>query len=139
MDGTPLARTPPDPPLADEAIVLRLPREADAPAIAEACADPEIGRWLPVPVPYTLADARAYLRTVADGWQSGVDCIFAIEERAGGALAGLIDLHRGAAPGRARVGYWLAPAARGRGLATRAVRLVAPGPSPTRVSSASSC
>ena len=38
---------------------------------------------------------------------------------------GLIDLHRGTTPDRAWVGYWLAPAARGRGLATRAVRLVA--------------
>lgn len=125
MDATPPAPTPPDPPLADEAIVLRLPREADAPAIAEACADPEIGRWIPVPIPYTLADARAFLGTVADGWATGTGSVFAIEERAGGALAGLINLHRGAAPGRALVGYWLAPAARGRGLATRAVRLVA--------------
>ncbi len=125
MDGRPSVRTPPDPPLADEAILLRLPREADAPAIAEACVDPEIARWVPLPVPYTLADARAFLETAADGWASGPDSVFAIEERASGALVGLIDLHRGTTPDRAWVGYWLAPAARGRGLATRAVRLVA--------------
>jgi signal transduction histidine kinase len=125
VDGRPSVRTPPDPPLADEAILLRLPREADAPAIAEACADPEIARWVPIPVPYSPADARAFLEGVGDGWESGDDCVYAIEERASGALAGLIDLHRGATPDRAWVGYWLAPAARGRGLATRAVRLVA--------------
>jgi signal transduction histidine kinase len=124
VDGTPSVRKPPDPSLADEAIVLRLPREADAPVIAEACTDPEIARWVPVPVPYTPADARAFLDGVGDGWKSGADYVFAIEERASGDLVGLIDLHRGATPDSAWVGYWLAPAARGRGHATRAVRLV---------------
>jgi signal transduction histidine kinase/RimJ/RimL family protein N-acetyltransferase len=119
------SRVPPDPPLADEAVLLRLPREADAPAIVAACADPEVARWVPVPVPYTLADARAFLEMVREGWASGSDLTFAIEERATGALAGMIGLHDGRTPARAAVGYWLAPAARGRGLATRAVRLVA--------------
>ncbi len=119
------ARVPPDPPLTDDVVLLRLPREADVPPIAEACADPEIARWIPVPVPYTVADARAFLESVAEGWASGGDASFAIEERATGALAGMIGLHGGSGPGRAAVGYWLAPRARGRGLATRAVRLLA--------------
>lgn len=118
---------PPEPPLADEALVLRPPRDADAGAIAAACADPEIARWIPVPVPYAPADARAFLEGVADGWSSGDDLTFAIEERAegrSGMLVGMIGLHRGSTPGHASVGYWLAPHARGRGLATRAVRLL---------------
>ncbi len=121
----PPPRVPPDPPLADEAVLLRLPREDDAPAIAAACADPEIARWIPVPVPYTLADARAFLEGVGDRWASGAELTFAVEERAGATLVGIISLHRGASPDRASVGYWLAPGARGRGLATRAVRLLA--------------
>ncbi len=118
-------REPPDPPLADEAVLLRLPRDLDAPAIAAACADPEIARWVPIPVPYTLADAEAFLEIVADGWATGRHATFAIEDRASGGLVGMIGLDGGAVPERASVGYWLAPAARGRGLATRAVRLVA--------------
>ncbi len=118
-------RISPDPPLADEAVLLRLPRDDDAPAIAAACSDPEIARWVPVPVPYTPADARMFLEIVADGWARDDELVFAIEERAGGTLAGMIGLHPGSAVGRASVGYWLAPGARGRGLATRAVRLVA--------------
>ncbi len=118
-------RLPPEPPLGDEAVVLRLPGRADARAIAAACSDPEISRWIPVPVPYTLADALDFVDGVANGWATGKDLAFAIEERATGALSGMIGLHPGSAPGRAAVGYWLAPGVRGRGLATRAVRLVA--------------
>ena len=118
-------RLPPQPPLADEVVLLRLPGEADAAAIAAACRDPEIARWIPVPVPYTAADARAFLEGVGDGWATGSDLTFAIVELASGALAGMIGLHAAGAPGRAAVGYWLAPGVRGRGLATRAVRLLA--------------
>jgi len=118
-------RLPPQPPLADEVVLLRLPGEADAAAIAAACRDPEIARWIPVPVPYTPADARSFVAGVGDGWAAGTDLTFAIEERASGALAGMIGLHVAGAPGRVSVGYWLAPGARGRGLATRAVRLLA--------------
>jgi RimJ/RimL family protein N-acetyltransferase len=106
-------------------VLLRVPREDDAPAIAAACADPEIARWVPIPVSYTLADARDFLGVVADGWTSGAHATFAIEDRANGTLAGMIGLDRGTRPGRASVGYWLAPRARGRGLVTRAVRLLA--------------
>jgi signal transduction histidine kinase len=121
----PSRRVPPDPPLADGAVLLRLPRDDDAAAIAAACVDPEIARWVPVPVPYTPADAREFLESVTDGWARGGELVLAIEERAGGTLAGLIGLHPGPSAGRASVGYWLAPVARGRGLATRAVRLLA--------------
>lgn len=120
-----LLRLPPEPPLADEAVLLRPPGEADAPAIAAACDDPEIARWIPVPVPYALADALDFVDEVAESWSAGTDLTFAIVERASGALAGMIGLHQGASPGRAAVGYWLAPGARGRGLATRSVRLLA--------------
>ncbi len=121
----PARRIPPEPPLADEAVLLRLPVADDAPAIAAACTDPDIARWVPVPVPYSLADAQAFLEIVETGWATGANATFAIEDRAAGRLAGMIGLDRGETPGRASVGYWLAPWARGRGLATRAVRLVA--------------
>jgi RimJ/RimL family protein N-acetyltransferase len=118
-------RDPPDPPLSDEAVLLRLPRDDDAPVIATACADPEIARWVPVPVPYKLADAEAFLELVVDGWADGAHATFVIEDRATGLLAGMLSLDPAAAPGRASVGYWLAAGARGRGFATRAVRLLA--------------
>ena len=116
---------PPDSPLTDGIVVLRLPREADAPAIAAACRDPEIARWIPVPVPYGIEDARAFVGFAAEGWSSGREPTFAIDDAASGALVGTIAVHRRPdQPARAAIGYWLAPEARGLGAATRAVRLV---------------
>jgi RimJ/RimL family protein N-acetyltransferase len=114
----------PDRPLTDGTLVLRLPRDADAPAIAAACADPEIARWIPVPVPYRLEDARAFVAFTAEGWSSGREPTFVIADAADGALLGTLAFHRRPdEPGKAAVGYWLAPGARGRGAATGAVLL----------------
>ena len=117
-------RLPPEPPLADGEVILRIPLAPDAEAIAAACSDPEIARWIPIPVPYSLDDALGFIDGARDGWASGTDLTFAIEERASGLLVGMIGLHGVERPGRAAVGYWLAPSARGRGLATRAVGLI---------------
>jgi RimJ/RimL family protein N-acetyltransferase len=114
----------PDRPLTDGTLVLRLPREADAPAIAAACSDPEIARWIPVPVPYRLEDARAFVAYSAEGWSSGREPTFVIADATDGALLGTLAFHRRPdEPGKAAVGYWLAPGARGRGAATGAVLL----------------
>ena len=114
----------PNRPLTDGTLVLRLPRDADAPAIAAACADPEIARWIPVPVPYRLEDARAFVAFTAEGWSSGREPTFVIADAADGALLGTLAFHRRPdEPGKAAVGYWLAPGARGRGAATGAVLL----------------
>ena len=116
---------PPDPPLTDGVVILRVSRETDVPAIAAACRDPEIARWIPVPIPYRLDDARAFVAFAAEAWSSGRERTFVIEDAASRALVGSIAIHRGPdEPGKAAVGYWLAPEARGRGAATRAVRLV---------------
>jgi RimJ/RimL family protein N-acetyltransferase len=114
----------PDRPLTDGTLVLRLPRGADAPAIAVACADPEIARWIPVPVPYRLDDARTFVAFTAEGWSGGREPTFVIAATADGALLGPLAFHRRPdEPGKAAVGYWLAPGARGRGAATGAVLL----------------
>ena len=43
-------------------LALRPFTEADVPAIAAACQDPEIPRWTSVPSPYGEEDARAFVR-----------------------------------------------------------------------------
>ena len=115
----------PDPPLTDGTLLLRLPRATDAAAIAAACGDPEIARWIPIPVPYHLEDAMTFVAFSAQGWSSGREPTFVIADAADRTLLGALAHHRRPdEPGRAAVGYWLAPGARGRGAATRAVQLV---------------
>jgi RimJ/RimL family protein N-acetyltransferase len=49
--------------LSGGAVLLRAWQASDAPAVAVACRDPEIPRWIPfVPSPYTDEDARRYVR-----------------------------------------------------------------------------
>ena len=116
---------PPDPPLTDGTVVLRLPRDADASAIAAACRDPEIARWIPVPTPYRLEDATAFVAFAAEAWSTGREPTFVIADATSRTLVGTIAIHRRLdEPAKAAVGYWLAPEARGCGAATRAVRLV---------------
>ena len=98
--------------LRDRQLVIDEWHANDAPAVHAACQDHEIQRWIPIPRPYTLDHARAFV-DAADG--------FAIREN--GVLVGSIAL-RVIAHNTASVGYWCAPQARGRGIMTRALRRV---------------
>jgi len=103
--------------LEDNVVRLRPFEESDVPAIVAACQDPEIPRWTAVPSPYTEADARAWLA-------SNEEESFAVVDRASGELLGSIGVRY--LDGRiGEVGYWVKREARGRGVATRALELVA--------------
>jgi RimJ/RimL family protein N-acetyltransferase len=117
--------TPPARPLCDGVVLLRPWQEADAPAIAEACRDEEIARWLDsVPQPYTQADARAYIALSRRGWKERTLAAFAITDAASGEVLGSVGVSVvDADQAVAEIGYWVKRAARGRGAATRAVRL----------------
>lgn len=109
--------------LRDGEIALRSWRDEDAPAIAAACSDAQVRRWLPVPNPYSEADGLEYVRGCRARWERGPDAPFAIVDVDSDRVLGSIDRH-GPDGHRASIGYWLAPHARGRGIATRAVTLL---------------
>ena len=110
-------------PLRDGLTALRPWRDSDAPALVQACQDPEIVRWTRVPPRYD--EAEAYLLARYDAIAAGASAPFAIVQTADGPLLGSISLMRFApAHARAEVGYWLARTARGQGHAVRAVRLI---------------
>jgi RimJ/RimL family protein N-acetyltransferase len=101
-------------------VVLRPWRLADAPAVAAACSDPEIPRWIPfVPSPYTEEDAIAYVQGCIDAAESRH--AFAIVDAAGDTLRGSIDMGVNAMR-TGHIGYWVAREARGRGVCTAALR-----------------
>ena len=116
--------SPPDPGLGDGRIWLRLPVTIDEPAVFEACQDPEIQRWVPIPVPYLRQHAHDWVTDAERGWAEGRHGALAIadatNDRFLGAIGlGPIDDHR------ASIGYWVVPTERGHGVATAAVRLLA--------------
>jgi RimJ/RimL family protein N-acetyltransferase len=103
-------------------LLLRPWQAGDAEDVRAACVDATIQRWLPLPDPYTLADAEWWVteeghRVRRSG--DGLQC--AVIERAGGRLVGSCGLRVDTGPrSAAEIGYWVAPWARGRGYATEA-------------------
>jgi [ribosomal protein S5]-alanine N-acetyltransferase len=116
----------PVPSLADDVVLLRPWREADVPAQLAAFSDPFFLRFSDW-APQTEADALAYLAGHEQARHRGEQIELALVEPhdesvlLGGGSLNNVDLPEG----RAAVGYWLAPHARGRGVATHAVRLIA--------------
>ncbi len=113
------------PTLRDGDLILRPKVPADADAIAAAAQDREIPRWTLVPSPYTRADAEQYIaesaRKAAEGKAVGLIAVDASDDRLLGSFS-LMELD--AEPGYGEIGYWVAADARGRGVATRALRLL---------------
>lgn len=114
------------PTLRDGDLVLRPPRPADAVAVTAACQDPEIARWTGVPSPYSRAHADAYIAASAADAHAGRGVALLAVDGDSGALLGSFGLMElGAEPGYGELGYWVAAEARGRGVATRGIRLLA--------------
>ena len=114
----------PDPPLSDGVITLRAKARTDVDALTAACQDPEIPRWTLVPVPYRREDALSWIAATELELDAGVAIDWLAVDDADRLLAsiGLTIIDR--VHGTGEIGYWVARAARGRGVATRAVRLV---------------
>jgi RimJ/RimL family protein N-acetyltransferase len=105
--------------LRDHDLVLRSWTDHDVPALVVACNDPEIAHWIPlIPSPYTEEDALAFVR----GDVQPDERSFAMT--LDGVVAGAIGMSVNSLNYRGRIGYWVAASARGRGVCTRALRLL---------------
>ena len=106
--------------LRDGVLVLRSWTEDDVPAIVEGCNDPLIAHWIPtIPHPYTDEDAIAFIRGEVRSDHEAM----AVELY--GRVVGGIGLGLNAHGYRGSIGYWIAERARGQGICTRALRLLA--------------
>jgi RimJ/RimL family protein N-acetyltransferase len=114
----------PDPPLSDGAITLRPSTARDADALTAACQDPEIPRWTRVPVPYRRADALRWIAASELELGAGVTIGWLAVDDEDRLLASISVMQIDREAGTGEIGYWVAREARGRGVATRAVRLV---------------
>jgi len=111
------------PELVVDELALRPWLEADAPAIVQAYRDPAIQRWHARSM--TELEATAWVRSWNDRWATETGAGWAVVDSAG-LLLGRVDLRRlDLLEGTGEAGYWVAPRARGRGVAGRALRAVA--------------
>jgi RimJ/RimL family protein N-acetyltransferase len=116
----------PQPPLTDGVVALRPWREPDVAAVATWGEDLEIVRWTAVPVDQTADTVRAYFQRAERARQVGLFVALAIVDAASDQVLGSCDVRRPDPTDLAigELGYVLVARARGRGLATRAVRLL---------------
>ncbi|ATQ31011.1 acetyltransferase [Rhodococcus ruber Chol-4] len=109
--------------LTGSTVVLTVPRAGDVDAITAACRDRSIVRWTTVPDPYTRADAQRFVGDVVPAGWAAHSPVWAVRTSADGPLLGTVGLIERDASA-AEIGYWIAPAARARGLATESVNLL---------------
>jgi RimJ/RimL family protein N-acetyltransferase len=113
---------PPDPPLGDGRVVLRLFTEDDVHELVEALADPEVSRWTTIQFPYTEEAARDWIEKAAELWRDGEGAPFAVAGAGSARLIGGIGMSF--RNGTGTFGYWIREDARGHGFAPAALRLL---------------
>ena len=116
---------PPDPPLHDDLVRLT-PLGPEHVATMRGLGDDEdVARFTYVRAPLTDESAKTWVGRYVAGWQDGSKAGFAIETQDEREFLGFAALVRYDEEGReGEIGYIVAPAARGRGVAGRAVRLL---------------
>lgn len=105
----------------DDQLHLRAWQITDAPALVAAWADPDIARWTAIPPTPSLAYAEQWIAGVETRLERrlAIDVVIETAHTVVGEIGfSHFDQERRAA----MVGYWLLPAARGRGLAAASLR-----------------
>ncbi len=114
------------PNLDDGVVALRPPEPDDVDPIYEICQDPDIARFTLVPSPYGRQDAVSWLERSTENWRTGERASFVIVDAATREVLGNLGVVRfDRANNVAEVGYLVKREARGRGVAPRALNLVA--------------
>jgi [ribosomal protein S5]-alanine N-acetyltransferase len=116
-------RAYPDPELSDGVVRLRRWDVGDLECVREASADAGIPEGTTVPAVFTEEAGRAFIARQLARAQDGEGLSLAIAEAASGRAQGLVWLGFRPQAGVVGIGYWVVPAARGRGFARRAVVL----------------
>jgi RimJ/RimL family protein N-acetyltransferase len=111
--------------LSDGVVRIRMIADIDLEAITDACQDREISRYTTIPSPYRRHHAREWQQRAAAGMAAGTEIGAVVVDASTDAVLGSVGLHGiDPATGRCAGGYWVAREARGRGVATRAMRLL---------------
>jgi RimJ/RimL family protein N-acetyltransferase len=115
---------PPDPPLADDSIRLVPMGPVHVPGVEAMLEDADVRRHTRIPSEPPPGFAATWIDRYVEAWDDGSRAGFAIETLEGEflGLGMVIEIEWDGL--QAEIGYVLSPAARGRGAATRTVRLL---------------
>lgn len=105
-------------------IRLRPHAERDLDGIVDQCTDPESVAWTTVPDPYTREPAEQFLAEVRRQWAADETYFFAVADAATDEFLGTVDL-RPDGVGGGDLGFGLRAAARGHGVMSTALRMLA--------------
>jgi len=115
----------PDPALADGVIRLDPMSRSDVPELLELVGDDAIKEFTLVPTDAGESFVRSWIRGYEDGWRGGTRAGFVVRAVGDGGFLGFASMFRLDLPAReAEIGYAIAPSARGRGVAGRALALL---------------
>ena len=114
----------PDPPLTDGTVMLRRWAESDLGCVEEASREGRIPEGTTIPANFTTAEGLAWIERQWARADNGTGLSQAIADPVSSEALGAVVL-MSRQPGTAEIGYWLIEGARGRGLGSRAVALVA--------------
>ena len=104
-------------------ISLRPPEKSDAEICFANLRQKIYSKTASLPYPYTIEMARSFIRHSRLARKKGTDEIFAIQDDTTGNLVGMLGLHSLKSNARrAELGYWIARAEWGSGIATMAVK-----------------
>jgi len=115
---------PAGPDLSDGVVRLRVPDRRDVDPIFAACQDPAIIQFTRVPFPYSRLHAQAFVRNSQHELRAGSGVHLVVADPRTDDLLGVCGLVLDHPRRSGEVGYWVAPAARGRQVARRAVRQI---------------
>lgn len=116
---------PPQAPLTDGAVELVPLGRSHLESLVSLGSDPLVQRFTRVPEMFGAKEAEWWLGLYERGWGEGSRAGFAIIARPGGEFLGMVAfVMLRLDVGEAEVGYIVAPEARGRGVASRALSIV---------------
>jgi RimJ/RimL family protein N-acetyltransferase len=111
--------------IGDGEIRLRPLVEADLDSLVDLVRDPEIPRWTRIPDAYSRRDADEWFDRQAAGQDDGALLNLMVVDDRDRILGSCGIVEVSWEESRCEMGYWLARRARGRGVMTRAVQLLA--------------